>query len=507
MTEITNTKDEKVVHAQLRARRAQLALTMSRYLTWTAVSIFVLVLVASLFFQQYPQLPIYSAVLLTMSVSCGVYPLFHRRNQATIGAYTFIITILVGVFAAVLMLPKLMVAGGIMYAILAILSCLLLGAKKGRWAMGLGVLACVADVILINTVASSWFPPLSETIGLAASALLCFVVLLLCAVIAYTVVGNQEGFFRESRLAQMEIEQRLEIEQRAATEQEQREHLQYVLDQVREAASSLSAQSAEILATTTQQATGATEQSAAVSQATTTVDEIKAIAEQMVVRSRAVADTAQRTVEVSRSGQESSRETIAGMGQIKTRVDVIEENILALSERTQQIGEIINTVNAIAAQSNMLALNASVEAARAGEQGKGFAVVAQEVRDLADRSYQATAQVKTILSDIQKATASTAMATEEGKKGVDTGVALVAQTREAIDQLAGVIDESAQSAMQMSAGGQQQTSGMEQIAVAMGNINQVTMQNMASTRQAERSAQELNDLARSLSEIVAQYQN
>jgi methyl-accepting chemotaxis protein len=194
------------------------------------------------------------------------------------------------------------------------------------------------------------------------------------------------------------------------------------------------------------------------------------------------------------------------MAQIKARVDVIEENILALSERTNQIGEIIDTVNSIASQSNMLALNAAVEAARAGEQGKGFAVVAQEVRDLAERSTQATAQVKAILSDIQRATNATGMATEEGKKGVDTGVQLVAQMGEAISQLAGVIDESAQSAMQMVAGGQQQTSGMEQIAVAMQNINQVTVQSMASTRQAEKSAQELNDLARSLAETVEQYQ-
>jgi methyl-accepting chemotaxis protein len=278
-----------------------------------------------------------------------------------------------------------------------------------------------------------------------------------------------------------------------------------LLGATQRAVQALSTQASEILATTTQQASGATEQSAAISQATTTVDEIRTIAEQLVSRSQAVADTAQRSVEVSRAGQEMVRETIAGMAQIKARVDAIEENILALSERTQQIGAIIDTVESIASQSNMLALNAAVEAARAGEQGKGFAVVAEEVRDLAERSRQATTQVKDILSDIQRATNATGMATEEGKKGVDAGVRLVAQMGEAIDQLAQTIDASAQSAMQMVAGGQQQTSGMEQIAVAMQNINQVTVQGMTSTRQAERSAQELHDVAQGLTEIVEQY--
>ena len=94
----------------------------------------------------------------------------------------------------------------------------------------------------------------------------------------------------------------------------------------------------------------------------------------------------------------------------------IAETILALSEQTQQIGDIIATVNDIADQSNLLALNAAIEAARAGEAGKGFAVVAGEVRSLAEQSRQATAQVKEILGDIQKATNTAVMVTEEGTK-------------------------------------------------------------------------------------------
>ena len=242
------------------------------------------------------------------------------------------------------------------------------------------------------------------------------------------------------------------------------------------------------------------------SQTTTTVDELKSIAEQSVARAQEVAGASQRTVEVSRTGRQAVQETIGSMTRIRARVEGIAENILALSEQTQQIGEIIATVNDIAAQSNILALNASVEAARAGEYGKGFAVVAVEVRNLAEQSRQATAQVKAILSDIQKATNATVMATEEGTKGVDEGVLLAAQARDAIEQLAGVIGESAQAATQMVAGGRQQSAGVEQVAMAMQNINQATVQALSSTGEAERAARELNDLARNLAQMVEQYQ-
>jgi methyl-accepting chemotaxis protein len=283
------------------------------------------------------------------------------------------------------------------------------------------------------------------------------------------------------------------------------DRLREMLTGISDAANNLSSATAEILAATTQQASGASEQSAAISQTTTTVEEVKASAEQASMRAQDVATASQRTVEVARSGQTSVQATIESMGVIKERVEGISENLLALSDQTQQIGEIIAKVNEIASQSNMLALNASVEAARAGEHGKGFAVVATEVRSLAEQSRQATEQIKAILSEIQKATNSTVMATEEGVKGVDRGVQLSAQSRESIEQLAAVINESAQVAAQVVASGQQQQTGIDQIALAMQNINQVTMQSLASTRQTEKSAQNLNELARKMSEILAQY--
>ncbi len=286
---------------------------------------------------------------------------------------------------------------------------------------------------------------------------------------------------------------------------EMTDSLQHMISQINGAANNLSSAAAEILSTTIQQASGANEQSAAITQTSTTVDELKTIAEQSVMRAQEVANASQRTVEVSHNGQQAMQDTIGSMHEIKARVEGIAENILALSEQTQQIGAIISTVNDIAAQSNILALNASVEAARAGEAGKGFAVVAVEVRNLAEQSRQATAQVRAILSDIQKATNATVMATEEGTKGVDEGAQLARQAQQAIEQLTTVIQDSAQAATQMVAGGRQQAAGVEQVALAIQQINQAMTTNLTSTRETERSAQSLNDLARSLIETVKQY--
>ncbi|HET89724.1 MAG TPA: hypothetical protein ENN99_03150 [Chloroflexi bacterium] len=181
--------------------------------------------------------------------------------------------------------------------------------------------------------------------------------------------------------------------------------------------------------------------------------------------------------------------------------------ILALSERAQQISHIIATVNEIAAQSNMLALNASVEAARAAEHGKGFAVVAVEVRNLAKQSHQATAQVRAILSEIQKAINATVMTTEEGARGVDHGSQMASQAGASIKQLAVVIEGSARAATQMAAEGRQQATGVDQIAVAMQHIKQAADQNLSSCRQVEQAARNLGALAHNLTETVEQYQS
>jgi len=275
--------------------------------------------------------------------------------------------------------------------------------------------------------------------------------------------------------------------------------------QVRESSLAISAAAAEIQAASTQQSATAAEQDAAVTQTVATVEEVRATVKQTAERAQAVAAASQRSVEVSRAGQRAVADTVEGMRLIQQRVSSIAENILMLSERTQQIGEIIETVNALADQSKLLALNASIEAARAGEEGKGFAVVAMEVRQLAEQSREATARVRIILNEIQQATNTAVMVTEEGSKGAESGMGLVERAGDAIRELSSTVDDAVQAAMQIAASTHQQTNGMDQLASAMVQIKQAATQTAASTKQTEQSIHDLTSMAGRLEQAAARY--
>lgn len=271
---------------------------------------------------------------------------------------------------------------------------------------------------------------------------------------------------------------------------------------LREAIATLSSAAAEMLAATTQQAAGTAEEAAAVQQTSTTIEELKQTVQVAVNKAEAVAEASQKTDQVSESGRRAVAETIQHMQNVRRQMEGLAGRILALSEQSQAIGGITATVKDLAEQSNLLAVNAAIEAAKAGEAGRGFAVVAAEVKSLADQSKQATAQVHGILADIQRATQAAVMAMEQGVKTVEAGETVAVQSGEALQLLTASISTSTQMARQILASAQQQVVGVDQISMAMHNIQQSSVQNMASTRQVERAAQNLNDLAGMLSALL-----
>ena len=184
---------------------------------------------------------------------------------------------------------------------------------------------------------------------------------------------------------------------------------------------------------------------------------------------------------------------------------MIAERIVHLSTQSQSIAEITGTVNDLADQSNLLAVNAAIEAARAGEHGKAFAVVAQEVKNLADQSKQTTIQVRSILTEVQKSISAVVMATELGSKEASAGVRQTAVVGESIQKLAESIRTAADMGLQIAVSSQQQVVGMDQMAQAMENIKNATNQNVNGSQQVESVARGLHELGQRLKLITEYY--
>jgi methyl-accepting chemotaxis protein len=271
---------------------------------------------------------------------------------------------------------------------------------------------------------------------------------------------------------------------------------------VSRAVTSLASSASQILAATTEQAAGMRQQSMAVEETVATVEQALQTSEEAAVRAKTVADSAQRTAEISSSGQQAIEDSIAAMENVREQTSLIADSIVTLAEQAQAIGEIIAAVNDIAEQTNLLSLNAAIEASRAGDHGRGFSVVATEIRALADQSKKATTQVRQILGEIQRATNKAVIVTEEGTKSTNTAAHAVEAAGQTIRALSKTVSEAAQLAVQIAASANQQAAGMTQIHQAMTQINQASVQQLAATRQTEQTAHDLLAIGTQLKRMI-----
>ena len=183
-------------------------------------------------------------------------------------------------------------------------------------------------------------------------------------------------------------------------------------------------------------------------------------------------------------------------------MELVAEAIDRLNDEAQSVGDVIATVNDLAEQSNLLSVNASIEAAKAGDAGKGFTVVAQEVKSLAKQSKQAVAQVRAVLSEIQKASMVVVKAAEQGRETVEAGRNEANGALENIGARVVVATQAAEATSQIAATSRQQLAGMEQISPAILSINDAGRQSALGTREVEREVGQLRELTLSLKGLV-----
>jgi methyl-accepting chemotaxis protein/DNA-binding LacI/PurR family transcriptional regulator len=209
-------------------------------------------------------------------------------------------------------------------------------------------------------------------------------------------------------------------------------------------------------------------------QTLSTSEEMQVSLAEAARQAKNVSKSAQASMDVSKSGQDAITDMIAGMQSIQKQVSDIAKSISSLSERTNQIIRIVQAVEDIASQSEVLAINASIQAARAGDTGLGFAVVAREMRNLAEQSTRATANINGIISEIKKAAEVAVAVTDQGIQGAQAGMKLASHAGATISNLSSTIEESANIAIQISESSSQQVKAMSELLKAVQTIKEAS---------------------------------
>ncbi len=299
----------------------------------------------------------------------------------------------------------------------------------------------------------------------------------------------------------VEISSKDEIGVLASSYNQMLDLIVYLIRQTQESSRRLQGSANDILSATEQQASGAAEQAASISETTATMEELASTYRQIAENADQVVTMAEASLGSAESGQQAVMNTLSAMEEIKSRTQSSAGKILALGERSQQIGQVLAIINSIADQTKILALNAAIEAARAGEAGKGFSVVAIEIRKLAESVVESTGEISSIMGEIQTAANELVMSTEQELKQVQGGVDLAHVTGDSLDQILEMVEQTTVAAKEISAATQQQKSATDQVVKAMREVAAVAQQTAAGSRQVAGAAESLSSMARESSQV------
>ncbi|MCB9249569.1 MAG: MCP four helix bundle domain-containing protein [Ignavibacteriales bacterium] len=282
--------------------------------------------------------------------------------------------------------------------------------------------------------------------------------------------------------------------------------LNEIIGRVKISTEELASSANQIQSSTVEMAAGASEQNSQTHEVVSSIEEMTRTITESTRNATEASLTAEKAGNRARNGGKVVEETIEGINRIADVVIKSAVTIEELGRSSDQIGAIIKTINEIADQTNLLALNAAIEAARAGEHGRGFAVVADEVRKLAERTTGATNEITQMIKRIQHDTSGAVASIEKGKDEVERGKSLAGDAGNSLQEIITNTDEVTSLINQLAAASEEQNATSQQISQNVEMIQHVAQQNSDGTDQISFAAENLNKLTENLQAIVNKFQ-
>ncbi len=284
-------------------------------------------------------------------------------------------------------------------------------------------------------------------------------------------------------------------------------------------AEEMNASTEEIAATVEQMAKGAEHQASLVEQTSKVMRDMANSINEIAARAKSAAEAAAEAGYTAQTGGKSAHEAMDKMKGVFSIIEGAAAGVKGFSEKTQQIGTIVDVITKIAQQTHLLALNATIEAARAGEAGRGFAVVAEEVRKLATEAASSAEKIAEIIKQVQAENTKVAGSIEVATREISSGREVLTYTGDALEDIVRVVVEEVKKVQEISALTQQQTQGAQELVKTIDEIAKVAEDNAAATEEASaatteqtasmeqmaQSAQQVSKLADKLKTLVARF--
>ncbi len=249
-------------------------------------------------------------------------------------------------------------------------------------------------------------------------------------------------------------------------------------------------------------AVGTADQARQADAAVSTADEMATSVQQVVANADRVSSVSDQARTSAERGGTAVRDTVTAMAEIKTVVGEAADTIVALGRLGEKIGAVVETIDDIAEQTNLLALNAAIEAARAGEHGRGFAVVADEVRKLAERSQRETRAITELIRDVQTGTEQAVRAMAAGSQRIEHGSTTSNQAGLALGEILGSVDSTASQVVSITASAGQMDSGARRMMAAVHAISRVVQSSSAATEQMAAQASQVASSVQSIAAVA-----